>query len=322
MYPPYFFLACLLLHPRAQIGWVDKHFTPSPSPATDDVDEGEGSGSGENGVGDDTHSWAYDGFRQMCWNEVQAAYPKIKKGKRKGAHDGSGIWKAGDTVGCLLEVNEVESEVDVKAAKGKKKDTKMKTQEKEKEKEKEKENEVTAHLSFQLNGCDLGVAFDSHTSESLRASVKEAWGVAGATDRALALLPAVSLEEEQSAAVNIGQRPFKYNNFPDAVSVFSVLQLSDTSKSKATTASGKSKNSGLTNCNNTDDIELCTPIDLEVISSPADLEAKGLSHLKAELERRGLKAGGTLEQRAARLFMVRGLQEGDIPHKLKAKPPK
>jgi hypothetical protein len=63
------------------------------------------------------------------------------------------------------------------------------------------------------------------------------------------------------------------------------------------------------------------PIDLsrDEFSSTAALEALGLDHLKAELDRRGLKCSGTLEQRAARLFSIRNLPEDQIPHKLKKK---
>ena len=54
-------------------------------------------------------------------------------------------------------------------------------------------------------------------------------------------------------------------------------------------------------------------------SSLENLKILGLQHLKAELERRGLKAGGSLEERASRLFSVRGLKPSEINKKLKAK---
>ena len=69
-----------------------------------------------------------------------------------------------------------------------------------------------------------------------------------------------------------------------------------------------------------------TPIDLEndvrfqgsKEEALAALEALGLHYLKAELTRRGLKPGGTLEERAARLLSVRGLSSDQIDGKLKA----
>ena len=45
----------------------------------------------------------------------------------------------------------------------------------------------------------------------------------------------------------------------------------------------------------------------------------GLAWLKVELQRRGLKSGGTLRERAERLFSVRGLREEQIPAALRPK---
>lgn len=61
------------------------------------------------------------------------------------------------------------------------------------------------------------------------------------------------------------------------------------------------------------------PLDLNSVSCAEDLEALGLNVLKEELMRRGLKCGGTLSERAARLFSVRGKQEVDVNHALIAK---
>lgn len=64
------------------------------------------------------------------------------------------------------------------------------------------------------------------------------------------------------------------------------------------------------------------PIDLDEIDSAEDLEALGLNHLKHDLQRRGLKCGGALQERASRLFSVKGLSVDDIDPSLFAKPPK
>nr|CAG4649054.1 EOG090X0OE5 [Polyphemus pediculus] len=53
-----------------------------------------------------------------------------------------------------------------------------------------------------------------------------------------------------------------------------------------------------------------------------DLEKLGLDHLKCELMRRGLKCGGTLTDRALRLFSIKGLSCDEIPSSMLAKPPK
>ncbi|XP_045393101.1 replication stress response regulator SDE2 [Lemur catta] len=63
-------------------------------------------------------------------------------------------------------------------------------------------------------------------------------------------------------------------------------------------------------------------IDLLAFGSAADLEPLGLERLKCELVALGLKCGGTLQERAARLFSVRGLAKEQIDPALFAKPVK
>jgi len=60
-------------------------------------------------------------------------------------------------------------------------------------------------------------------------------------------------------------------------------------------------------------------LDLGAFSSATELEALGMDRLKAGLEANGLKCGGTLQQRAARLFSIKGLPKEKIPKKLLAK---
>nr|XP_045000057.1 replication stress response regulator SDE2 [Jaculus jaculus] len=63
-------------------------------------------------------------------------------------------------------------------------------------------------------------------------------------------------------------------------------------------------------------------VDLLAFSSAAELELLGLERLKCELMALGLKCGGTLQERAARLFSVRGLAKEHIDPALFAKPSK
>ncbi|KAG8443835.1 hypothetical protein GDO86_009138 [Hymenochirus boettgeri] len=65
-----------------------------------------------------------------------------------------------------------------------------------------------------------------------------------------------------------------------------------------------------------------TPIDLSTYKTAAGLEALGLERLKTELVALGLKCGGTLHERAARLFSVQGLSKSQINPALFAKPAK
>lgn len=63
-------------------------------------------------------------------------------------------------------------------------------------------------------------------------------------------------------------------------------------------------------------------MDLSSVSSVEQLEHLGLDVLKEELRRRGLKCGGTLTERAARLFSIRDLTRDRIDPALLAKPGK
>ena len=61
-------------------------------------------------------------------------------------------------------------------------------------------------------------------------------------------------------------------------------------------------------------------LDLSAFDAVEALAAEGLEALKAELTRRGAKAGGTADERAARLWRIRGLAPGAaLPADLRAK---
>ena len=64
-----------------------------------------------------------------------------------------------------------------------------------------------------------------------------------------------------------------------------------------------------------------SPLDLSAFADAAALEAVGLDGLKRELQARGLKCGGTLAQRAERLFLLRwsSLEALDAKHKAPAR---
>ncbi|KAK2907097.1 hypothetical protein Q8A67_006082 [Cirrhinus molitorella] len=68
--------------------------------------------------------------------------------------------------------------------------------------------------------------------------------------------------------------------------------------------------------------EVEAPLDLLSVRGPEQLEALGLERLKKELMERGMKCGGTLQERAARLFSVKGLSPDQIDPALLAKPTK
>jgi len=64
------------------------------------------------------------------------------------------------------------------------------------------------------------------------------------------------------------------------------------------------------------------PFDLNKFNSVDELESLGLDRLKVELASLGMKCGGTLQQRAERLFSVKGLAVDQIKPSLLVKPKK
>ncbi|XP_052171353.1 uncharacterized protein LOC127787376 [Diospyros lotus] len=65
--------------------------------------------------------------------------------------------------------------------------------------------------------------------------------------------------------------------------------------------------------------DIVRPLNFDDFNSAAELEALGLERLKSELQSRGLKCGGTLQERAARLFLLKTTPLERLPKKLLAK---
>ena len=66
-------------------------------------------------------------------------------------------------------------------------------------------------------------------------------------------------------------------------------------------------------------IQVTLPLNLDEYNSPGELEALGLDVLKSALMFLGVKCGGTLQQRAERLFSIRGIPREKIDPSLFAK---
>lgn len=168
------------------------------------------------------------------------------------------------------------------------------------------------------------------------------------------LFPAISLEQGESAEVNLGQRPFAYPSAPGAgaralwthaalQSHFARAAAAGEASAAAPglggrglrpLASNEPRGEGSVNVEDqgsgdskdgpgtgvgeerlSDD----EPLDLDRYPTAQALEALGLEALKRELARRGLKCGGSLQERADRLDRVRGLSEEAIPASLRAR---
>ncbi|KAH9620811.1 hypothetical protein KSS87_015118 [Heliosperma pusillum] len=65
--------------------------------------------------------------------------------------------------------------------------------------------------------------------------------------------------------------------------------------------------------------EVPQPLNFDNFGWASELEVLGLERLKSELQERGLKCGGTLQERAARLFLLKTTPLEKLPKKLLAK---
>lgn len=246
-----------------QVGWADGSFAPR-------------SETGD-GVGDDGHSYAYDGSRGIVLHDgASASY---------GGRDAV-MWTSGDVVGCLW-------------------------------------HRASGVLRFFHNGIDLGEAYR--------------------TDPRVMLFPAASCNPDEilelhlhrSEMVHFPQQQQEQHVIPvgdvlmteDEVSFASAA--GDVSAAKADErvpeeadakppAEKKSTIAPNPKAPPPRPPVAAAPLDLQEYSSVAELEELGLDRLKGGLLALGVKCGGTLTQRAERLFSLRGLDPQDFPPKLLA----
>ena len=68
-----------------------------------------------------------------------------------------------------------------------------------------------------------------------------------------------------------------------------------------------------------DDAGRKQPLDLETIKSLSELKDLGMDRIKDTLLSMGCKGGGSLHERAGRLFSLKGLRREDYPKKVRGK---
>jgi hypothetical protein len=177
----------------------------------------------EDGVGDDLHSWAYDGMRGKKWNGEDLNYgtdilaaveEKASSSSSVGktanteketvdlnsASDSTGAegnktsWKVGDIVGCLLDISTA-------GADG-----------------------PRARISYTVNGVNLGVAYSDISLAGMSgASSSNSSG----DSKSGHFYPAMSLEDGEAVLLNIGQRPFSYPPAADTNEVCAATQVAE-----------------------------------------------------------------------------------------------
>eukprot|EP01032_Pedospumella_encystans_P007668 gene7668-9174_t len=341
-----------------QLGWVDSHFianfhsAQAAATVNNDTNTATRSTEGGNaieadGVGDDAHSWGYDGYRQQKWHAGE--------GCAYGPQTGN-IWQIGDTVGCYLKLFNSTNVADISETGT---DSKSSKDRKRKAETASVATATIGSISYTLNGISYGKAFDITAPVDSLSSLR--------------FFPAMSLENNESVLLNLGSKNFKYTPIDgytagsesvkkatpakgkkssasvaaegdnkvtggQIVSVWEALlhpttvdDTADTTKIDtaftATTATAKTSTAVATAASaaapaaTTAVEETHAPINLDdaLYADVSALEELGLVHLKQELQLRGMKTGGTLQERAKRLHSVRGVPLDKIDPKLLAK---
>eukprot|EP00944_MAST-04C_sp_MAST-4C-sp1_P005063 g5063.t1 len=265
----WYFEVTLVTNGLMQIGWVRDQEFKCDSENGD-------------GVGDNKDSWAYDGFRQRRWNGEEeghsygsAAVEENICGKKNNDLDFS---SSSTTSHSAFRTGDVRKSV-----------------------EPWREGDVIgcmveiedneAKISFSLNGKFLGNAF-----EKIKMNEK-------------GLLPAVSLEAGESLYINIGQCQWKHN----PPTGYKPLYQSVLTKQKRVERKNNWKETNLEK--KKPKKNEVVPLDIvriditKVLSSEKLASQLGLEGLRNQLIVRGMKCGGSLMQRAERLFRVRYISD-------------
>jgi hypothetical protein len=269
-----------------QVGWAipTTNFQPQS-------DEGDG-------VGDDVYSYAYDGSRGIVLhNSESTPYGPQQVDSSSSTTTTTTTWQAEDVVGCLWDC-------------------------------------AQSTLSFSLNGTDLGVAFALEPPKNHDNSDSDT----------IILFPAISANANEIVQVHLHSSDMMYAP-PNVCPLGDVMMtttgtttttdsgmmfaLSATSTTTTTTLDPKppavsavmdtpKANEDRAKSTSTTQV-VVEPLDLDKYETVQQLEALGLDRLKGALMAMGVKCGGTLTQRAERLWSLKGLEPKDYPPKLLAK---
>lgn len=214
------------------------------------------SDSEEDGIGDDSESWGFDGHRMQKWHQEGTSYGlPLLNSSDASSDEESSCWAVGDIVGSRIQISRNEDGTS-----------------------------SSVKMFFSLNGVNLGEAFAFQLSSNVE------------------LFPALSMMEGEEVIIgldNTSHLPGGCINLMEAYYPTIVPQLLEGNKGVVAEENVKT--------------EYDASMDIN------ELEALSSETLKNELDRRGLKSGGTHKQRAERLFAVRNLDWDHIDKKYKQK---
>ena len=270
----------------AQIGWIRV-------PTTSSGDNSEmfiaNSDTGD-GVGDDNVSFGYDGSRKLKFNGgKEAAYGNVLGSGEKELLG----WKSGDVLGSWCRRSSDAQNIEI---------------------------------GYLLNGKDLGIAF------SIPAESKNT----------VSYYPALSLNLGEVVDVNLGP-DFSHDVKEGCVGVSDLIKVdfSENTEDEGGKLEAKPDAKSCDNAprkkrsreeGNTGTIKrlsaesqevandtIIDAFDLDKCKSTQELEELGPDRLKSILLGMGVKCGGTTQQRAERLFALKGLRREEYPQKVRGK---
>jgi len=275
----WYYEAKMLTDGVVQLGWANSFFRG---------DDAKG-----DGIGDDLHSWAFDGCRKVKWSDGI-----------KNTYGGAVAWKRGDVIGCLLNMD-------------------------------------LGQISFTRNGHDLGVAFQNlpHFHNGLFAALSLEDNEAVEliiSQEDMRFSPPLGYEPLETASLiptladhsdkHIANETYLVNSSTGPIEIQEIESLNSLGASSlspqfpARTSSPPKSDVIVNRINHTPVVPL--ELDLSSFETMSALKELGLDRLKAALLAIGAKCGGTLEDRASRLFSTKGRDRSDWDSGVFAKPSK
>jgi len=275
-----------------QVGWAQRGFKP-------DATTGDG-------VGDDQHSWAYDGARAQKWHGgTSEAY--------------GSAWESGDVLGCSLDLTKGDGEISFAL------------------------NGTPLGPAFSQLTSDGGhsaarASSSSSSTSSSSSSSKPAFFPAAALEGGEALTvcvgpsglkygpppgyAAIGEALTQSSPANISAALAAMAQDSSEISHADIMAAAKAAVAKKAAAAASAATTPVAEVAKPASTPAKTPLqqqvapqalDLSKYDDVASLEALGLDRLKAALMALGAKVGGTLQQRAERLMAFKNLKPGQAP---------
>ncbi|CAM9198376.1 unnamed protein product [Discosporangium mesarthrocarpum] len=166
-------------------------------------------------------------------------------------------------------------------------------------------------MRFSLNGIDMGMAFEGLATGAMPQDPSE---------EDVGLFPSLSLEKGEEVLINAGAMSFKY---PPPARFKPVASVTGAAVPQGVPGQGERGDECKGATEGADDGGAgggSSPVDLSKFECASDLSKKyGPNRLKGELQRLGVKCGGTHYERAARLFSLKGLTPDKYPPGLAVK---